>query len=129
MKFLLSIIVVLLPACSTTYATNRRVDLSPAARHVANMESGFRLLKNIELVGVYDSKAMNREAKVRIRSLNCEPQAFSGTAVCKYEANRCLETEVDLNYDGWCARTSQFIRDPTSVAPVSSGGWTLQRPL
>jgi hypothetical protein len=113
--------------CTTTPAEPAAI---PSARTVARIESGYALLRNIEVVGVVDSASMNAAAKVRVRRVACTP-AGPSAALCDYEAGRCLDDEDDSDGDGWCRRSARFVRvdraaDPFHVTMIHRG-WTVDR--
>ena len=119
----------LLAACAGTPPPNGAGDaLLPRAKAIAEMESGYQLYVSLRTVGVYESAAMNRDARARVRNVSCAP-ASGGAATCSYQADRCLDDEQP-GADGWCRRTSRFVRT-TQVppGPTSARGWTLDRPL
>ena len=101
--------------------------LLPSLEEIAQMESGWQLDEALRTVGVVESAALNREARVSIRDSDCS-LAADGAAACTYESSRCLNGEQP-GADGWCLRTSRFVRT-TEVPPglTSAGGWTLERP-
>ena len=97
-------------------------------RTVERIESGLALAEDLATVGVHDSKAMNRNARVRVRGLDCSPPDDVGV-ICTYEASRCLQDESDANGDGWCPRTTRFLRTPDLPNQLGTGnGWTADRP-
>ena len=100
----------------------------PSRGDVAEIESGLALLGDMQVVGIGDSAAMNRAARVRIRKLACAPSG-KNSARCTYDADRCLAGEHDAG-SGWCRRTAQFVRvTPSSITPgISRRGWAVVRP-
>ena len=119
----------LVAACAATPVTETSApSLVPSLKAVAYMETGYMMDHNLREVGVYESEAMNRDARVRVRNLTCTPLA-DGTATCTYDASRCLPDELAAEQIGWCRRTAHFIRS-TSVPPElwSDQGWSLDRP-
>ena len=106
------------------------VPVVPSTRVIESIETGYLLLKNIEGAGVSDTESMNAEARVAVRNVECtlvEPRM----AVCEYEASKCLDGESDPDADGWCSRTSRFVRVdhpeyPFHVAMIYKG-WTVDR--
>ena len=97
-------------------------------RTIEHIESRLALAEDLASVGVQDSEEMNRNARVRVRNLACSPPAGAGV-VCTYEASRCLEGEIDQNGDGWCRRTTRFLRTSDPWERVGTiNGWAAARP-
>jgi hypothetical protein len=95
----------------------------PSALAIAEIESGVQLLEDIKTVGVGKGVSMNRASRVKVRAVNCvaEPEQ---RALCTYEANRCREGESVENLEGWCRRTTRFIRDRHAwQGEPQSRGW------
>lgn len=129
MKFWTILNFAILAGCVSVTERTQTVRSVPTLEDVSSMESGFLLLKNIETVGVIDSKSLNVASRVRVRSLRCTLSSAS-EVVCSYESNRCLDNEADLNGDAWCQRSSLFGRFTGGApTPTSNGGWILKRPL
>jgi len=82
----------------------------PTRHMIAKIESGLQLYENIANVGVGDSASMNRASRVKVRAVTCRAES-NKTAICSYEANNCRTHERDENGDGWCQRTTRFVRD------------------
>lgn len=115
-----------LTACTTTAGQQ----IVPTRSTVARIESGYQLVRDLGSVGAYaDPAEMNRESRVRVRAVACTNPA-AGTAICKYETNRCSIRETDADGDGWCPRTSKFVRlkYPRGIFDVIVAGWTLEQP-
>lgn len=105
--------------------------VTPSRYAVAQIESGYALLQDVGKVGVADSATMNAGSRVKVRNVTCM-RSGSDAAICDYDADRCMDTERDVDGDGWCRRTSRFLRvsepaDPFHIAMIYNG-WTLDRP-
>ncbi|WP_447727544.1 hypothetical protein [Sphingomonas koreensis] len=100
----------------------------PGASTIARIETGMALMQNIESAGVYDTDSMNRDARTRVRRVQCAP-ALPGGLTCTYEVNRCFD-ETDGKLDGkrprWCQRRNHFVRsDEKSQSARIYRGWRL----
>ena len=87
------------------------------------------MLTDLTVVGAYGNpEAMNAASRVKVRNARCSPTG-SAAATCRYEASRCFSTERDADGDGWCARTSKFVRvdGQRAIGDVVVRGWALDR--
>lgn len=127
MKYVLAITVaVALTACSTM--SGQRI--VPTQSTIARIESGKQLVRDLGVVGAYgDPAVMNAESRVRVRLVTCTSLG-ANAAMCSYEANRCLATETDSDGDGWCFRTTKFVRIKYVRVPfdVIVRGWASEQP-
>jgi hypothetical protein len=117
--------ILLVPGCATA-----RQSTTPSASTIARVESGYALLQDLSSVGVADSAAMNRAARVRVREVSCTADGIDA-AICAYAADRCLEGESDPDGDGWCQRSARFVRVRHAQSPGQAAmlvrGWTVDR--
>jgi hypothetical protein len=115
---------------SLTACAARIADLAiPSTRTIAQIESGHQLLADLTVVGAYaDPDELNAESRVRVRNATCRA-TDRAAANCKYEASRCLANETDIDGDGWCARTSKFLKvdGQPGLGEVVVNGWALDR--
>ncbi len=93
------------------------------------IESGYALVQDLTVIGVMHSSPMNRLSRVRVRKIACAREVDA--AVCIYEADRCLDGELDVDGDGWCRRQARFLRMQWPRSPFDPivRGWALDRPL
>jgi hypothetical protein len=99
----------------------------PGVDDIAHIEGGFTLLNNSTQTGFAAAPSTNSPPRVKVRQVACRPVSGQGI-VCAYEADACLENEVDLDADGWCTRESLLVRpDNMSPGTPSSNGWTIRR--
>ncbi len=97
----------------------------PSQRTIAQMESGRRFFDNLEMAGAaHDTQTMNAAARVVIRKVHCGATS-AASATCTYETNRCTTAENDADGDGWCVRTSKFVRvdNQRGIGDVLANGW------
>ena len=97
----------------------------PSQRTIAHLETGRTLLDNLQIAGAaHDTETMNSEARVDVRKVSCTVTDLT-SATCSYEANRCTASENDVDGDGWCIRTSDFVRTDSrrSVGDIVVNGW------
>jgi len=101
----------------------------PSQRTIAHLETGQRFLDNLALAGAaHDTHTMNAEARVDVRDIRCGVTG-SSSAMCSYETDRCTTAESDPDGDGWCARTSKFVRVDSrrGIGDVIDSGWGFDR--
>ena len=101
----------------------------PSARTISKVESGHQLLADLTAVGAHtDADVLNAESRVRVRNASCRA-ADASAATCRYEASRCLDDEIDTDGDGWCARTSRFVKvgGQRGIGDVVVKGWAIER--
>ena len=97
---------------------------APDRRTVEEIETAYALQDRLLTVGAVPEETPAATAAVKVRDLSCSPEA--GTALCFYEASRCLPGEADRNRDGWCRRRAQFHLSFWGTL-VFSRGWTIDR--
>lgn len=101
----------------------------PSTRTIGLVESGHQLLADLTVVGSYtDPEVLNAESRVTVRNVSCRA-TDRAAATCSYEASRCLAQETDIDGDGWCARTSKFVKvdGQRGIGDVVVRGWALDR--
>ena len=111
---------IVLEGCSTSGSLT-----VPTQSTVEGIESGLQLVRDLEVVGAaVEPSELNAQSRVRVRRVACVSLG-ANLAQCAYEVNRCTEGERDNDADGWCQRTSRFIRTRYIRGPfdVIVGGW------
>jgi hypothetical protein len=94
-----------------------RAETVPGRATIAGIETGLALLENLRTVGVYDTKTMNRDARRKVRKIDCKPRGTDG-ATCSYEVDHCAPA--------WCQRTNHFVRSVEKFPTVPAyRGWKL----
>lgn len=93
------------------------VATQPSAGAIARIETGLALREDMSVVGVGDSRGMNRIARTTVRNVRCiSPEP--GLADCAYEARR-VASPAD-----WEARRRTFAReDRAAPGAAHAGGW------
>ena len=113
-----------------TACADRTTDVAvPSTRTIAQVESGRQLRADLTVVGAYtDPDVLNAESRVKVRHASCRA-IDRAAATCSYEASRCLAEETDTDGDGWCARTSRFVKvdGRPGMGDVVVKGWALDR--
>ena len=93
------------------------VGLQPSAGAIARIETGMAVLEEVQVVGVADSRGLNRAARTQVRNVHCALSG-PGLADCTYEARRMASSE------DWEGRRRAFVRRE-QVAPGTpqANGW------
>ena len=97
----------------------------PTKGIIAEIERGRGFLDNLVAAGAaHDAQTMNAEARVGVRNVRCSVTG-PDSATCRYETDQCAIAESDADGDGWCARTSKFVRvdRPRGIGDVVDRGW------
>jgi hypothetical protein len=128
MRLFLPTLALLAASCAHSLPEDEPATNAIGRRAIERIERGFALSEDLEAVGVTDTAEMNRNSKVKVRNLLCQP-AGADAATCSYDASRCLVGEGDADGDGWCRRTRTFVRtEGYSGSLTAADGWDVPQP-